>query len=223
MNRKIIITLIALVVAAGLFFGYRAYKLTADRELAQQRAAAQLSLIKEHEAELARRMAAILEARQMAEARAREEIARQERLREEQTAAQAALAAAQAEVDRLAAETARLTAERDAGNLEASRLAADRQRDAAAAESARLAALQKLHDLDEKRALADRETARREALLHQQELEAEAQRLALEQERNAYKVGGYLVTDFQSIRILRDSALQQDKPAADPAQSVPPK
>ncbi len=223
MNRKIIVTLIALVVVSGLFFGYRAYKVSADRELAQQRAAAQLALIKEHEAELARRMAAIVEARQMAETRAREELARQERQREEQSAAQAALAAAQAEVDRLAAETARLVAERDAGSADAARLAADRQRDAAAAESARQAALQKLHDLDEKRALADREAARRAALLHQQELEAEAQRLALEQERKAFVVGGYLVTDFQSIRILRDSPVRDGKPAADPAQSVPPK
>ena len=223
MNRKIIITLLALVVASGLIFGYRAYKLSADRELAAQRAAAQLALLKEHEAELARRMAAIVEARQMAETRAREEMERQERQREEQAAAQAALAAAQAEVDRLAAETAQLAAQRDAGNAEAARLAADRQRDATAAESARQAALQKLRDLDEKRALADRESARRAALLHQQELEAEAQRLALEQERKAFVVGGYLVTDFQSIRILRDNPVGQPKPASDAAQSVPPK
>jgi hypothetical protein len=226
MNRKIIIALLVLVVAAGLFFGYRAYKVSVDRELAQQRAAAQLALIKEHEAELARRMAAIVEARQMAEARARDEMERQERLREEQAAAQAAVAAAQAEIDRLAAETARLAAERDAGNADAARLAADRQRDADAAQAARQAALQKLHDLDEKRALADRETARRAALLHQQELEAEAQRLALEQERNSYKVGGYLITDIQSIRILQDNPLRQQKAAAtatDPAQATPPK
>ena len=221
MNRKLIATLLGLVIAAGLFFGYRAYKVAADRELAQQRAAAQLALIKEHEAELARRTAAILEAKRMAEARAREEIARQERLREEQAAAEAALASAEADLARLQAESARLQAEKNATAADASRLAAERARASAAADAARLAALQKLHELDEKRAEIDRETARLAALLHQQEVEAEAQRLALERERQNFEVGGYLVRDLRSFYILK-----ADPKAAHPADATkaePPK
>lgn len=213
MNRNIIVILIGLVVAAGLFFSYRTYKLSADRELARQRAVAQLALIKEHEVELARRTAAILEARRLAEARAREEAEQQERIRAEQAAAQAALAAAQAELDRLAAETERLQAEKNAVSADAARLAAERQRAAAAANAARLAALQKLRELDEKRAQADRDTARLAALLRQQELEVAARRLALERERQAYEVGGYLVRDFTSLYILKKDQPPPSEPA----------
>lgn len=221
MNRKLIATLLGLVLAAGLFFGYRAYKVSADRELAQQRAAAQLALIKEHEAELARRTAAILEAKRMAEARAREEVARQERLREEQAAAEAALASAEADLARLQAESARLLAEKNATAADAARLAAERARASAAADAARLAALQKLHELDEKRAEIDRETARLAALLHQQEVEAEAQRLALERERQNFEVGGYLVRDLRSFYILK--ADPKATAPADATKAEPPK
>ena len=103
MNRNLIVTLIALVAAAALFFGYRAYKLSAERDLAQERAAAELALARQRQGELARRTAAVNEARRMAEARAQEEMKRLEKIREEQEAAQAALAAADAEVARLAA------------------------------------------------------------------------------------------------------------------------
>ncbi len=48
MNRKILLAVLGVIIVVGLFFGYRAYKLAADRELAAQRAAAQLALIKEH-------------------------------------------------------------------------------------------------------------------------------------------------------------------------------
>lgn len=205
MNKKLVGVVLALVVAAGLFFGYRAYKLRADRQLAQQRAEAQLALIKEHEAELARRTAAIVEARRLAELRAKEELERQAKLREEQEAAQAALDAAQAEMARLAAESERLRAAKDAASADAARLAAERERASAAAEAARLAALKKLQDLERRRTEADRESARLAALLRQQEMEAEAQRLALERERQAYEVGGYLVRDFSSLYILKET------------------
>jgi len=213
MNRKLLAIILGLVVIVGLFFGYRTYKLAADRELAQRRAAAQLALIKEHEADLARRTAAIVEARRMAEARAKEELARQEQLRAEQAAAEAALAAAQADLARLAAESERLLAEKNAASADASRLAEERARASAAADAARLAALKKLHDIDEQRAKADRDTARLAALLRQQELEAEAQRLALERERQAYEVGGYLVKDFSSLYILKAGQKEATAPA----------
>ncbi|MDB6093401.1 MAG: hypothetical protein JWM32_963 [Verrucomicrobia bacterium] len=229
MNRKILVVIVAVIVAAGLFFGYRAYKASADRQLAQQRAEAQLALIKEHEAELARRTAAILEARRMAEARAKDELARQEKLRQEQAEAQAALDAAQAEITRLNDEAARLAAERNATTAESARLAVERQRAADAANAARLAALQKLRDLDQKRAETDRETARLAALLRQQELEAEAQRLALEHERQSFEVGGYLVRDFRSVYILKEKkpvgadAKTATPPASEPANAEPSK
>ncbi|MDB6126814.1 MAG: hypothetical protein JWM35_710 [Verrucomicrobia bacterium] len=221
MNRKIIITVVAIVVAMGLFFGYRSYKASADRELARQRAEAQMALIREHEADLARRNAALVEARRMAEERAKDELARQEEMRKEQEAAQAALEAAQADLARLNAERDRMAAEKDAASADAARMAAERDRASAAAEAARVAALQKIHDLEARRIAADRETARRAALLHQQELEAEAQRLALERERNAYEVGGYLVRDFSSLYILKDN--KPTPPSATPSTTVPPK
>ena len=221
MNRKIIVVLVAIVIAVGIFFGYRSYKASADRELARQRAEAQLALIKEHEADLARRTAALVEARRMAEERAKDELARQEQMRKEQEAAQAALEAAQADLARLAAERERMAAEKDAASADAARLAAERDRASAAAEASRLAALQKIHDLEAKRIAADRDAARRAALLHQQELEAEAQRLALERERQAYEVGGYLVRDFSSLYILKDN--KPTPPANPPATAVPPK
>ena len=121
MKRTLLAILLGLVAVTGLVVGYRAYKQAADRALAEQRAAVQLAQIKEHEAELARRTAAIREARRMAEARALEEVARQERQREEEQAAQAALAAAQAELARLAAESDRLLAERTLTTADAGR------------------------------------------------------------------------------------------------------
>jgi len=148
MNRKFITAFLAVVAAVGLFFGYRAYKLSADRELAQQRAAAELALARQHQEEMARRSAAMVEARRMAEARAKEEMARLDRIREEQEAAQAALKAAEAEL-------ARLEAERNAAGTDADRLAAARARDSATADAARLAAIEKLRALDlEKRSRA---------------------------------------------------------------------
>ena len=219
MNRKLLATLLTLVIAGGLYYGYHTYKVSADRELAERRAAAQRALIKQHEEELARRTAAIQEARRMAEARAKEELALQERLREEQAAADAALAAAQADLARLAAESERLLAAKNAASADATRLAAERAK-AAAVEAARLAAQQKLRELEEHRAQADRDTARLAALLRQQELEAEAQRLALERERRDYEVGGYLVRDFDSLYILKDP---KPTPPSDPVKTEPPK
>jgi len=212
MNRNLIVTLLALVAAGALFFGYRAYKLSADRDLEQQRAAAELALAREHQAEQARRAAAVLEARRMAEARAKEEMARQNRLREEQ----AALAAAEAEAARLAAEADQLLAEKTAAEAEAARLAALRGQESAGAEAARLAALQKLRDLDrQKRLEADRAAARLAALRRQQAWEAEAERLALEQQRNAWVVGGYLVRDIKSLYIMKPD--HPPEPSANPA------
>ena len=75
MNRNILVSFLAVLAAVGLFFGYQAYKLSADRELAQQRAAAELALARQHQEESARRAAAMVEARRMAEARAKEEMA----------------------------------------------------------------------------------------------------------------------------------------------------
>lgn len=216
MKRTLLAILLGLVAVTGLVVGYRAYKQAADRALAEQRAAVQLAQIKEHEAELARRTAAIREARRMAEARALEEVARQERQREEEQAAQAALAAAQAELARLAAESERLLAERNLTTADAARLAAERARAAADADAARLAALQHLRELESRRAQADRETARLAALLRQQELELEAQRLALERERQAYEVGGYLVRDFSSLYILKPLPAGPPKPNPTP-------
>ena len=221
MNRKIIIVIVAIVLAAGLFFGYRSYKQSADRELARQRAEAQLALIKEHEADLARRNAALVEARRMAEERAKEELARQEEMRKEQEAAQAALAAAQADLARLNAERERLEAEKNAATADSARLAAERERAAAAADAARLAALEKIRNLEARRLAADRDAKRRADLLRQQELEAEAQRLALEKERNAYEVGGYLVRDFSSLYILKDT--KATPTSNQPSTTVPPK
>jgi hypothetical protein len=213
MNRNLIVTLLALVAAGALFFGYRAYKLSADRDLEQQRAAAELVLAREHQAELARRAAAAIEARRMAEARAKEEMERQNRLREEQTA----LAAAEAEAARLASEADQLLAEKNAAEAEAARLAALRGQESAGAEAARLAALQKLRDLDhEKRLQADRAAARLAALRRQQAWEAEAERLALEQQRNAWVVGGYLVRDIKSLYIMRPEH-PATPPVPDPA------
>ena len=218
MNRNLIVTLIALVAAAALFFGYRAYKLSAERDLAQERAAAELALARQRQGELARRTAAVNEARRMAEARAQEEMKRLEKIREEQEAAQAALAAADAEVARLAA----LLAEKDVASADAARLAAERQQASAAAEAARLAALKKMHDLDEeKRQIADRAAARDAALRRQMALEAEAERLAWEQALNAYRVGGYLVRDIKSLYILR--AAPPPEPPANPSGPAPSK
>ncbi|MDB6169445.1 MAG: hypothetical protein JWM88_2309 [Verrucomicrobia bacterium] len=215
MNRKIIVVIVALVLVAGVFFGYRAYKLSADRELARQRAEAQLALIREHEAELARKNAAIEEARRMADAREKEEADRLEKMRAEQAAAEAALAAAQADLARFTAERERLAAEKAAATEESARLAAERELAAAVADAARQAALQKIRDLEQRRAVANRDAARRAALLRQQELEAEAQRLALERERREYEVGGYLVRDFSSIYILKtEHPPKGEEPAA---------
>ncbi|MBS0662397.1 MAG: hypothetical protein JSR48_03985 [Verrucomicrobia bacterium] len=216
MKRPILIVLAFLLLAAGGYFGYRTYKQAADRELARRRAEAQFALIKEHEAELARRTAAIAEARRMAEARAKEELARQEKLRAEQEAAQAALAAAQAEMARLAAEAERIKAAKEAAEAETAAQTAERARAAAAADAARLAALKKLREIEEARAEASRDLARLNALLRQQELEAEAQRLALEREKHDFEVGGYLVKDFSSIYIIKT-----EKP--DPAPIEKPK
>ena len=47
MNRNLIITLLALVAAAALFFGYRTYRLSAEHDLAQQRAEAELELARQ--------------------------------------------------------------------------------------------------------------------------------------------------------------------------------
>ena len=41
MNRKLLATLLTLVIAGGLYYGYHTYKVSADRELAERRAAAQ--------------------------------------------------------------------------------------------------------------------------------------------------------------------------------------
>jgi len=213
MNRNIIVTLLALVAAAALFFGYRTYKLSAERDQAQQRAEAELLLAREQQAELARRAAATAEARRMSEERAREEMARLEKIRQEQADAQTALDAANAEAARLAA----LLAEKNEIVADA-RLAAERGRAAAAAGAARLAALRKLQDLDlEKRQIADRAAAREAALRRQEAWEAEAARLAAERERNAYKVGGYLVRDVKSIYILKN-----EPPASPPADAPKP-
>jgi hypothetical protein len=214
MNRNLIVTLLALVAAAALFFGYRAYKLSAERDLAQERAAAEFALARQRQAELARRAAAVNEARRMAEARAQEEMKRLAKIREEQEAAQAALAAADAEVARLAA----LLAGKNDASAEAARLAAERQLASANAEAARLAALKKIHDLDEeKRQIADRAAARDAALRRQMALETEAERLAREQDMNAYRVGGYLVRDIKSLYILRS-----DRPAEPPPKPATP-
>jgi hypothetical protein len=217
MNRTIIVTLLALVAAAALFFGYRAYKLSAERDLAQQRAAAEMALARQRQAEIASRAAAIAEARRMAEARAKEEMERLEKIRQEQEAAQAALAAAEAEVARLAA----LLADKKDASEEAARLAAERERASAQADAARLAALKKLHDLDEeKRLIADRRAAREAALRRQLAWEAEAERLRLERERDAAFTSSYLVTDIKSILIIKP-----DHPAPAPVDTSasPPK
>ncbi|HND61170.1 MAG TPA: hypothetical protein PLB90_06785 [Opitutaceae bacterium] len=203
MKRPILIALILVLLAGGGYYGYRSYREAADRELARRRAEAQLALIREHEADLARRTAAIAEARRMAEARAKEELERQEKLRAEQEAAEASLAAAKAEMDRLAAETERLKAAKEAAEAETAAQVAERARAAAAADAARLAALKKLREIEESRAQASRDLARLNALLRQQELEAEAQRLALEREKHEFEVGGYLVKDFSSIYIIK--------------------
>lgn len=215
MNRTIIVTLLALVAAAALFFGYRAYKLSADRDLAQQRAEAEMALARQRQTELANRAAAILEARRMAEARAKEEMERLAKIREEQAAAQAALSAAEAEVARLAA----LLAERKGAGDEGARLATERERASAQAEAARLAALRKLQDLDqEKRLIADRRAAREAALKRQLAWEAEAERLRLEREREeAAFPRGYLLTDIKSIYIAKP-----DHPPAPPADTSTP-
>ena len=146
----------------------------------------------------------------MSEERAKEEVARLEKIRQEQADAQTALDAANAEAARLAA----LLAEKN-GNVTDARLAAERERAATAAEAARLAALKKLQDLDsEKRQIADRAAAREAALRRQEAWEAEAARLAAERERNAFKVGGYLVRDLKSLYILKP-----EPPATPPAES----
>lgn len=199
MNRNIIVTLLALVAAAALYFGYRAYKASADRDLAQQRHEAEMALAREHDAEKARLAAAILEAQRMSELRAKEEMERLEKIRQEQAAAQAALAAAEAEMARLAA----LLANKN-GDADAARLAAERERASAEADAARLAALKKLQDLDqEKRLIADRAAARLAALRRQQAWEAEAERLRLQHERDSEVVSTYLVKDIKSIYILK--------------------
>jgi hypothetical protein len=210
MNRNILVTLLALVAAAALYFGYQTYQKSAERDLAQQRAAAELELARQLQADLARRSAANLEARRMAEARAKEEMARLEKIRQEQEEAQAALAAAEAESARLAA----LQAEKNGVGADAARLAAERAHAAAEADAARLAALKKLQDLDlEKRQIADRAAARLAALKRQEAWEAEARRLAAEHERNAFVVGGYLVRDVKSLYILKPDHPPEPPPA----------
>ena len=218
MNRNLIITLLALVAAAALFFGYRTYRLSAEHDLAQQRAEAELELARQRQTEQARRMAAILEARRMAELRAQEEMARLEKIRAEQAEAQAALAAAEAEQARLAA----LLAGKNGAGADAARLAAERARAAAEAEAARLAALKKLQDLDlEKRQIADRAAARLAALKRQEALEAEAARLAAEEDRKKFAVGGYLVRDVKSLYILKPE--QPPEAPTTPAKAPPSK
>ena len=213
MNRKIIFTLLALVAVAALYFGYRAYKQSADRDLAQQRLQAEMALAKERDAEKARLAAAMLEAQRMSELRAKEEMERLEKIREEQAAAQAALAAAEAEMARLAA----LRANQN-GDADAARLAAERERARAEADAARLAALKKLQDLDqEKRLIADRAAARLAALRRQQAWEAEAERLRPQHERDSEVTSTYLVKDIKSIYILKPAT-----PTVDTA-TPPPK
>src|SRR5882724_7697379 len=139
----IIVGAVVLILVAAIF-GYRAYRDGADRDLLAQREADERTAGEQHKLDADRRVAAEVEARRLAEAKAQQEASEADKLRSDEAAAEVARKVAVEELARTAADRDRLRVQKEAAEADSRRLAEARERDATEAEKARNDALAKL-------------------------------------------------------------------------------
>jgi hypothetical protein len=173
MKKGPVIAIIVVLALIASFFGYRSWKDSMDRDLAERRERD----VDAGKTEAEQRAAAEAEAARLAQEKTRLDADENARKLAELRTAQAALDAERKKAEEAereaAAEKVRLEQAKAAADQEASRLSAERAKAEADADAARQAAMEKLAELDrQKQEIADREAARLAALKHQQELES---------------------------------------------------